>query len=181
MQSGWQGDFFSSPGRKHTVVLSVQLVSNDLVVSAHSSLNSLGHKVLTDFPFKRLEVILEHTTCKRWRTKEKKQQPWENLQSAKIGFVGGPSPGKRPQKGDTHLRWQLQFAELHGVYPSTATETFSSIFFHRCSEKCHTAFSKRPTNVTLYCIALYATLWTEHFSRISFCRSWPNEHDTILV
>lgn len=38
----------SSPGREHTVVLSVQLVSNDLVVGAHSSLNSGSHKILRD-------------------------------------------------------------------------------------------------------------------------------------
>lgn len=49
---------FSSPGRKHAVVLSVQLVSNDLVVCTHSSLKGHRHEVLRDFPFQRPEVIL---------------------------------------------------------------------------------------------------------------------------
>lgn len=118
IQSGWWCDFSSLPSRKHTVVFSVQLVSNDLIVSAHSSLNSLGHKVLRDFPFKGLEVMLEHTACNRWWTREKKQA-WEILQSANIEFVGGTSPSRQLQEvqegRDTHLMWQLQFAELHGV------------------------------------------------------------------
>lgn len=161
MQSGWDGDFFSSPGRKHTVVFSVQFVSNDLVVSAHSPLNSLGHKVLRDFQFKRLEVILEHTACGRWWTREREKEPWENPQPAKIGFFGGTSPGKWLQevatKCDTHLRWQLQFAELHGVYPSTATETLSLIFFHRSPGNTpHRIFRKTHKRQIL----LYTTLWS---------------------
>lgn len=50
--------FYSLPGRKHTVVLSVQLVSDDLVVRAHPSLKSRSHEILRDFPFEGPQVML---------------------------------------------------------------------------------------------------------------------------
>lgn len=46
------------PCREHAVVFSVQLVTNDLVVGAHSSLNSCSHDLLRDPTFKRSQVML---------------------------------------------------------------------------------------------------------------------------
>lgn len=53
-----KGTFLSLPSREHTVVLSVQLVSNDLVVGAHPSLDCSSHDVLGDASFKGLQVML---------------------------------------------------------------------------------------------------------------------------
>lgn len=49
----------SLPGRKHAVVLSVQLVSNDLIVRAHASLDRGSHDLLGDLPPEGLQVLLQ--------------------------------------------------------------------------------------------------------------------------
>lgn len=101
----------SLPSRKHAVLLSVQLVSNDLVVGSDPSLNSCSHEILRDFTLKGSQVIFYNTT---WWTARTSKKPEElsgeckhfccNIINTKLYFFGVIQESHLPLMAATIIR-----------------------------------------------------------------------------